>query len=305
PAPQADAPTTPPPPTPPSEAASSAPSPQAKAPDSGPEVFGSLSARAAEGDKGKRTPLYIAIGLAALLLAGFAVWKALRPQTQAPVPASTTPLRAAMVTTPLPEAAPVPTAAAAALDPKAVEAEVQRQLAAKRKELEKAAAPSKKLPGAPDAPAATSPEPSAPEPTNAPPAEPAIVVPPRPEPTAIPTEPPPPEPVRIPVAPERETQRGDLVGPGPGVVEPVLISAPRIVYPPLLRDHRITGKVIVLVQIDENGKVIESRLQQGLAGQAAINEAVLAAVRNAKFQSATKNGIPVRMWRPVVVDVKP
>jgi hypothetical protein len=28
-------------------------------------------------------------------------------------------------------------------------------------------------------------------------------------------------------------------------------------------------------------------------------------VRNARFEAATKNGIPVKMWRPVVVDVKP
>ena len=57
--------------------------------------------------------------------------------------------------------------------------------------------------------------------------------------------------------------------------------------------------------VDENGKVVEARLQQGLASQAAVNDAVLAAVRSAKFRAATKNGIPVKMWRPVIVEVKP
>ncbi|HEY1252716.1 MAG TPA: energy transducer TonB, partial [Thermoanaerobaculia bacterium] len=60
-----------------------------------------------------------------------------------------------------------------------------------------------------------------------------------------------------------------------------------------------------LVQVDENGKVIEARVQQGLPGVDQVNAAVLAAVRNAKFEPATKNGIPVKMWRPVVVEVKP
>ena len=59
------------------------------------------------------------------------------------------------------------------------------------------------------------------------------------------------------------------------------------------------------VQVDENGRVLEARLQQGLANQDLVNAAVMAAVRNAKFDPATKNGIPIKMWRPVVVEVKP
>ena len=104
---------------------------------------------------------------------------------------------------------------------------------------------------------------------------------------------------------ETEVQRGDLVGPGPGVVEPTLISQPRVVYPPIARQQRVTGRVVVLVLVDEDGKVVESRLQQGMVGQGAINEAVVSAVRSAKFRAATKSGIPVRMWRPVVVEVRP
>ena len=124
---------------------------------------------------------------------------------------------------------PVTPAAAAPNDAKAVEAEVQRQLAAKRKELEKAAASAKKATegaaGGSAAAAATAPEPTEPPPTEAPPTPVPTA---RPEPTAIPTDPPTPEPRIPPPAPARETQRGDLVGPGAGVVEPVLVSAPRV-----------------------------------------------------------------------------
>ena len=54
--------------------------------------------------------------------------------------------------------------------------------------------------------------------------------------------------------------------------------------------------------VDENGKVTDSKLQQGIAGMPAINDAVVAGVKSAKFRPATKNGIPVKMWRPVMVE---
>jgi periplasmic protein TonB len=73
----------------------------------------------------------------------------------------------------------------------------------------------------------------------------------------------------------------------------------------MARQQRVQGKVVVLVLVDEQGRVVESRIQQGVANQPAVNEAVLEGVRNAKFRAATKNGIPVKMWRPVIVDVKP
>jgi protein TonB len=127
-----------------------------------------------------------------------------------------------------------------------------------------------------------------------------------PIPTAVPTEPPAqeakPPPAALPTR-EPETRQGDLVGPGPGVVEPALLSLPRVVYPPVAREQSVQGKVVVLVLVDENGRVSEARLQQGLK-LAAVNEAVVAAVKGAKFRAATKNGIPVKMWRPVIVDVK-
>ncbi|MEX0880645.1 MAG: TonB family protein [Thermoanaerobaculia bacterium] len=281
------------------------PSPPREAPP-GAEVFGSMAARSAEAEKANRTPLYVAIGLAAVLLAAFAVWRMMEPEPAAPAPAAVVPTPAAAVPTP---AAPDVSPTAAAIDPKAVDAEVQRQLAARRRELEKAAAALKKLTAAeiPAAEPAPSPEP---EPTLDPPTTVPTAPPtPRPEPTAAPTEPPPRPEIALASAPvpvrETEVQRGDLVGPGPGVVEPALLSQPRVVYPPMARQQRLTGRVVVLVLVDENGRVVESRLQQGIAGQAPINESVVGAVRNAKFRSATKNGIPVRMWRPVVVEVKP
>jgi len=36
-----------------------------------------------------------------------------------------------------------------------------------------------------------------------------------------------------------------------------------------------------------------------------MDTVVLDAVRSARFRPATKNGIPVKMWRTVVVELKP
>jgi TonB family protein len=282
-------------------AAGAAPAPRREAPPPSRDVFGTLEAKSVEAERKSRMPLYAAIGVAAAALIGFTVWKMSRPApSAAPAAAQATPAAAPAPAEPTAAAAsvvatPAPAPPAAALDPKAIEAEVQRQVAAKRKELEKAAAAKAAQQAAAAEPTAEpSPVPTEPEPTEAPTAVPTA----RPEPTALPTE----VPMLAPAA--AEVRRGDLVGPGTGVVEPVLVSPPRVVYPPIAKQQRVEGKVVVLVLVDENGNVTETRLQQGVA-QSAINNAVLAGVKSAKFKPATKNGLAVKMWRPVIVDVKP
>jgi len=259
------------------------------------EVFGSLE-KSAEAETKSRTPLYAAIAVAAAALVAFVIWQMNRSGSSAvPAPAKSTPVAApAPAATSIP-AAVTPAAAvpppAAAIDPKSVEAEVQRQVAAKRKEMEKAAAAAKVATETAAQPTAEpQPEPTEPEPTPVPTAAPV--------PTAVPTE----LPMLAPA--KEEVKRGDLVGPGTGVVEPVLVTPPRVVYPAIARQQRVGGKVVVLVLVDENGNVTEARLQQGVP-QAVINTAVLDGVRSAKFRAATKNGLAVKMWRPLIVDVKP
>jgi TonB family protein len=301
PAPRPPAPAAPPPPAAPRPPAAAPPEPARPAP----EVFGSIE-RTAEAEKASRAPLILGIAAAAVALVGFLAWRMSRPQAAKPVLAPT----AAAIPTAAPTvavaAAAAPTAAAPAVDQKAVEAEVQRQLAAKRKELERAAAASKSAAAGPaqaePAPAQAAPAPQLAEPTALPILPPTPV----PVPTAAPTEPPPAEVAKPapPPAREIEVQRGDTVGPGTGVIEPVLVAPPRIVYPPIARQQRVEGKVVVLVLVDENGHVTDAKLQQGVS-QAAVNDAVVTGMKQAKFRAATKNGIPVKMWRPIIVEVKP
>jgi TonB family protein len=169
---------------------------------------------------------------------------------------------------------------------------------------------------APVAPALAAPPP--PLPTAAPPEPTEIAVAPPPETREPPAEAvaapenPTPAPREVPAAPQvapppadPEVARGDLVGPGPGVVEPSLLTPPRIAYPAMARQQKLAGQVVVLVLVNENGAVTDARVQKGIGGRTGIDRVVLDAVRGARFRAATKNGIPVKMWRTVVVDVKP
>jgi TonB family protein len=281
-----------------------------------PGVYGAPPAARAAAEKKSRTPLYAMIGAAVVVLAGGVYWIVTRPSTTAaPAPVRATPLPVAPAPTSAPAVAP-PAPAAASVDPKVIKEEVQRQLAARRKELQKALEPPK--PAKETAPAASAKktdEPATPvTPAKETAREPAPVREKEPEPAStIPVKEAAPEPTAVPQraapvvpAPAREeVSRGDLVGPGSGVVEPALVSTPRVNYPAIARQQRVTGRVIVLVLVNEEGAVAEARLQQGVPPRYGVNEAVVEAVRTSKFRPATKNGTAVKMWRTVVVEVKP
>jgi TonB family protein len=296
--------------------------------DRGAEVFGSFSKARVDSERKGRMPLYAGIAAAVVVGLGLALFLTRKPAPESPA-AAPTPV-AVPTAAPIAEAAaPVVTPGvvpAGSLDPKAIEQEVQRQLAEKRAQMQNQAAVAVPGPRAARrtaaARAAASTE--APiEPTSPPPfptvaaAEPtevAVAAPPpaAPEPTEVVASresPPPPAPKEAAPSPREapaaeEVSRGDLVGPGPGVVEPVLLAPPRVVYSPLARQQRVSGRVVVLVLVTEEGAVSQARIQSGIGGRSGIDGAVLEAVRSSRFRPATKNGTPVRMWRTVVVDVR-
>ena len=143
-------------------------------------VYGAPAAARAATEKKSRTTLYILIGVAVAILAGVAYWMLVLSRETSPskpkpglaaTPAGTPGAAAA---TPVPAAAvtPMPTVPPPGFDPKAVEAEVQRQLAARKRELQKtneppasAAGKAVRDPGAPaeKTPAKAKEEVSAPE----------------------------------------------------------------------------------------------------------------------------------------------
>jgi protein TonB len=198
------------------------------------------------------------------------------------------------------------------LTEKQIEEEVKKQLLQKQKELDRAQAAQKKssTPAAPPASAATPPKtavasneikppvpmPIAPEPTAPRPT--AIAVPRR-----IETAPAPPPPAVA--EPAATVSRGDLVGPGPGVTEPELASRLSVNYPLAARQERVSGRVIIMALIDENGNVQSARVQTGVASRTGVNEAIVDAVKRARFRPATKDGVPVKMYKAIPVEVNP
>jgi TonB family protein len=310
-----------PPPAPPpvEKPATAAPSPTVHDTKSG--VFGAYSSSRIEAEKKGRTPLYAGIGAAALVLVGLVVFLTRRGSRPAPAPAP-----AATTATATPGAATAGSAtsatpAASTLTEKQVEEEVKKQLAQKQKDLEKqqAVQKGKEAKAGKQATSTASPpaEASAPSPEAAakPPAgKPAAAPAPTPvpvkvaqaQPTAI-AVPSKIEPAAPPPAGEapKAVSRGDLVGPGPGVVEPELSSGLAVNYPPAARQERVAGRVVILALIDENGRVQSARMQTGVASRTGVNEAVVDAVKRARFRPATKDGVPVKMWKAIPVEVKP
>ena len=97
---------------------------------------------------------------------------------------------------------------------------------------------------------------------------------------------------------------GDLVRPGPGVTPPQLVSFPKAEYPPLARNLRVEGVVVVSVLVDENGQVQDVRMAEPIKQKVGINEAALSAARSARYKPATKEGVRVKMWTRLRIPFK-
>ena len=70
------------------------------------------------------------------------------------------------------------------------------------------------------------------------------------------------------------------------------------VYPPLAREVRISGTVLVDAVIDEHGNVVQARV---LSGQPLLIDAALKAVLQWKNEPTTLNGQPVSVELQVQV----
>ena len=265
-------------------------------------VFGAYSSKRIEAEKKGRTPLIAGIALAAAVLVGGVFFY--RSRSAAPAAPAKPPAAAPVPAT----SSAAPPASSTTLTESQVDEEVKKQLALKQKELEKQA--KSKPSRAAEAVAAASPAVGAPVPTKAAPVPvPVAIEPSSPAPAAISVPkrieqaaPPPPAPAP---AESSGVTRGELVGPGPDVVEPVLTSRLSVEYPLAARRERVTGRVIIFALVDENGRVQSARLQSGVPSKTGVNEAILDAVKRARFRAATKNGVPVKMYKLIPVDVNP
>ena len=89
-----------------------------------------------------------------------------------------------------------------------------------------------------------------------------------------------------------------------GVVPPVTLSQPPPQVPPVLLDlvRRLHRSGLIDVMIDEHGSVQDVTVQQSV--NAAYDILVVAAARTWKYRPATRNGVPVRFVKAVVVNAE-
>lgn|GEM_PF-2032199 len=101
-----------------------------------------------------------------------------------------------------------------------------------------------------------------------------------------------------------KTAPGDLIDLAAADVPPQLISSVEPVYPSLARERRQEGQVSLQALISERGEVRDVRLVKGPGGGLGFEAAARKAVLKWRYKPAEKNGVPVRVWKSVVVTFK-
>lgn len=101
--------------------------------------------------------------------------------------------------------------------------------------------------------------------------------------------PPPPPPA------PKQTQRIKLGGQ---VVAAKLVAQPQPIYPPLARQARIQGNVVLHAIIDKDGRVGELQV---ISGHPLLVQAALEAVKNWRYQPTQLNGDPVEVDTTITV----
>ena len=191
------------------------------------------------------------------------------------------------------------------LDPSLVDQEVQRLLAAERTRLQqealarlRAAAQSAPPPrSAPQvatqtvAPAPAVPEP---QPAAAPPTQAAAETTPAPTQIVAQTD-------TTPATPRFAF--GDLVPQGTDGLTPArVIRLGSVPYPPMARQRRVEGTVIMSVLISETGDVLDVRMLKGINQPVGLNEAAESVVRRSTFSAPMmRDGTRVKAWTTVPV----
>lgn len=115
-----------------------------------------------------------------------------------------------------------------------------------------------------------------------------------------------------PAAPVTETPQqpvvneGDLVELAPDVSKPVLVKKVEADYPPVARQKKVEGTVILGLLVDENGQVSDVQVLRPAGGSSGLNEAAVTAVRRWTFRPAVKAGkrVKVRVTYPIVFKLK-
>ncbi|HYA48726.1 MAG TPA: TonB family protein, partial [Burkholderiales bacterium] len=97
---------------------------------------------------------------------------------------------------------------------------------------------------------------------------------------------------------------GDLVDLAAVDEAPKTIKSPDPVYPAQAARFGKEGSITVNALISETGSVIETGILKGLRDDMGLEKAAMDAVKKWKFQPAKKDGVNVRVWKPIVITFK-
>ena len=96
---------------------------------------------------------------------------------------------------------------------------------------------------------------------------------------------------------------GDIVEAGPGVIAPVLLNRVDPVYPPIAQRAGISGEVTAQLLVGIDGRVEEVRDVEASKTGVGFERATEDAVRQWRYRPATKNGVKVRVWVRITVNL--
>lgn len=115
-------------------------------------------------------------------------------------------------------------------------------------------------------------------------------------PTPAPTTPPAPTATAVPATPTPAVREGEIVTPGPGVREPVLIKSVTPTYPPFAQRMQFTGEVRLRVLVGIDGSIEKVQILEVTHRGVGFEKAAEDAVRRWRYRPATKDGVKVRVW---------
>ncbi len=100
-------------------------------------------------------------------------------------------------------------------------------------------------------------------------------------------------------------QPGELVDIENVDVTPVLLKKIDPRYPLQALNMGVGGTVTVNALISETGDVIRTEILKGIKGNYGLERAAETAIRQWQFKPAEKDGVPVRVWKPLDIIFKP
>ncbi len=94
---------------------------------------------------------------------------------------------------------------------------------------------------------------------------------------------------------------GDLVPISQVDIQPRPVKIVEPKYPELAKQMGLEGIVVVNALISEKGDVIKTEILRGIKNGSSLEQAAEAAVRQWKFTPAVKNGLKVKVWKPIEI----